>query len=177
MRRISLALFLLLAMGAAMFSEAKAQRAVQFFESLKHTKGQFYGQPFILLAWERQIIRDVYGTLKDDGTRQYKYVYVEIPKKNGKSELAAGAALYQLFADSERNGEVYGCAADKEQASLVFDVAVDMIDQAPALSKRARLNLSTKKVIRPGDPGPIYKVMAAEAYTKHGLNLSRLYIR
>jgi len=154
-----------------MFSEAKADRAVKFFECLKHTKGQFSGQPFILLDWERQLIRDVYGTLKDDGTRQYKYVYVEIPKKNGKSELAAGAALYQLFADGEKNGEVYGCAADKEQASLVFDVAVDMVDQVPALKKRARLNLSTKKITDRVSKSS-YKVMSAEAYTKHGLNLS-----
>jgi phage terminase large subunit-like protein len=158
-------------MLVAMFSEAKAQRAVQFFESLKHTKGQFYGQPFILLDWERQIIRDVYGTLKDDGTRQYKYVYIEIPKKNGKSEIAAGAALYQLFADGEKNGEVYGCAADREQASLVFDVAVNMIDQVPALNKRARLNLSTHKITDRISKS-VYKVMSAEAYTKHGLNLS-----
>ena len=48
-----------------MFSEVKANRAVKFFESLKHTKGQFSGQPFILLDWERKIIRDVYGTLKE----------------------------------------------------------------------------------------------------------------
>ena len=107
-----------------MFSEAHANRAVRFFESLKHTKGQFSGQPFTLLPWERQIIRDVYGTLKADGTRQYKFIYVEIPKKNGKSELAAGAALYQLFADGEKSGEIYGCAADRDQAGLVFNVAV-----------------------------------------------------
>jgi phage terminase large subunit-like protein len=154
-----------------MFSEAKANRAVKFFESLKHTKGQFYGQPFILLDWERTIIRDVYGTLKDDGTRQYKFAYIEVPKKNGKSELAAGAALYQLFADKENNGEIYGCAADKEQASLVFDVAVDMVDQVPTLKKRARFNLSTKKITDRVSKS-VYKVMSAEAYTKHGLNLS-----
>ena len=68
-----------------MFSEARATRAVKFFESLKHTKGKFFGQPFTLLPWERQIVRDVYGTLKDDGTRQYKYAYIEVPKKNGKA--------------------------------------------------------------------------------------------
>lgn len=159
----------------AMFSEAKAQRAVKFFESLKHTKGQFYGQPFLLLDWERQIIRDVYGTLKDDGMRQIKYVYVEIPKKNGKSELAAGFALYQLYADGEKHGEVYGCAADKDQASLVFDVAVDMVEQVPTLKKRSRENLSTKK-ITDRRSGSFYKVMSAEAYTKHGLNLSACVI-
>lgn len=118
-----------------MFDEARAQRAVRFYESLKHTKGQFYGQPFILLPWEQQIVRDVYGMVNGNGLRQYKYIYIEVPKKQGKTEIAAGAALYHMYADRETNGEVYGCAADREQASLVFDVAVDMIDQIPALKK------------------------------------------
>lgn len=156
---------------APMFSERHAARAEKFFESLKHTKGQFSGKPFSLLPWERQIIRDVYGTLRADGTRQYKYVYVEVPKKNGKSELAAGAALFQLFADFEKNGEVYSCAADRQQAALVFDVAADMIRQSPTLAKRSRITDSMKK-ITDRVSGSEYKVVSAEAYTKHGLNLS-----
>lgn len=164
-------IIILLVGQVGMFSEAHADRAVKFFESLKHTKGEFHGQPFLLLPWERQIIRDVYGTLREDGTRQYKYVYIEIPKKNGKSELAAGAALYQLFADHEMNGEVYGCAADRFQASIVFDVAVDMINQVPALKKHARITESSKKIVDK-ITGSFYKVVSAEAYTKHGLNVS-----
>lgn len=173
MRRATLyqIIFLILVGVLAMFSDARADRAVRFFEQLRHTKGQFAGKPFTLLDWERQIIRDVYGTLKPDGTRQYKYVYVEIPKKNGKSELAAGAALYQLFADGEQNGEVYGCAADRSQASIVFDVAADMVRQVPTLAKRAKITDSSKKITDKSS-GSMYKVVSAEAYTKHGLNLS-----
>jgi len=168
---IMLVMLILCTGGALMFSEAHADRAVRFFESLKHTKGKFHGQPFTLLPWERKIIRDVYGTLKEDGTRQYKTVYLEVPKKNGKSEIAAGAALYHTFADGEMNGEIYGCAADRSQASLVYNVAKDMILQAPALMKRARITESRKEIedIRSGS---IYKVESAEAYTKHGLNVS-----
>ncbi len=158
-----------------MHDDKRANRAINFFELLRHTKGRFYGQPFILLPWQRQIIRDVYGTVREDGSRQYRYVYLEIPKKQGKSELAAGAGLYHLYADGERNGEVYGCAADKSQASLVFDVAVDMIDQIPALQKRTKLQLSTKK-ITDRKSGSFYKVVSAEAYTKHGLNVSACII-
>jgi len=154
-----------------MFSEAHAQRAITFFESLKHTKGKFYGQPFKLLDWERQIVRDVYGTVDERGLRIIKYVYIEIPKKNGKSELAAAAGLYHTFADREKNGEVYGCAADRSQASIVFDVAVDMIDQVPALKKRTKLQLSKKRLVDKVT-GTFYQVLSAEAYTKHGLNLS-----
>jgi len=173
MKRIILGLliFAIIAGGLAMFSEAHANRAERFFESLKHTDGQFNGKPFLLLPWERQIIRDVYGTLNQDGTRQYKFIYIEIPKKNGKSELAAGAALYHLFADGEKAGKIYSCAADREQASLVFDVAAGMIEQAPALAKRAKVVNSMHKIIDKTS-GSIYKAESAEAYTKHGLNLS-----
>lgn len=157
--------------GVAMFSQAHADRAVSFFQNLRHTKGQFYGKPFVLLPWEDQIIRDVYGTLKEDGTRQYKTIYIEIPKKNGKSELVAGSALYHTFADGEMNGEIYGCAADREQASLVYDVAVDMISQSPVLLKRARIT-DSRKEIKDAKSGSVYKVVSSEAYTKHGLNVS-----
>lgn len=157
--------------GGIMFSQAHADRAVAFFGNLKHTKGQYHGKPFVLLPWEEQIIRDVYGTLKEDGTRQYKYIYIEIPKKNGKSELVAGSALFHTFADGEMNGEIYGCAADRDQASLIYDVACDMIEQSPVLSKRARIT-DSKKEIKDRKSGSIYKVVSAEAYTKHGLNVS-----
>jgi phage terminase large subunit-like protein len=154
-----------------MFDEKKADLAVRFFQNLKHTKSPFHGQPFMLLDWELSIVRDIYGTVNDRGLRSYRTAWIEIPKKNGKSELGAGFALKQLFADGEKFGEVYGCAADKEQATLVFDVAVEMIDQVPALKKRAKLNLSTK-LITDKVTGTFYKVVSSEAYTKHGLNIS-----
>lgn len=171
MRRVFFLLITLLVLVAGMFSQVRADRAVRFYEMLKHTKGQFYGKPFNLLPWQRQIVSDVYGTVREGGRRQFKYVYIEIPKKNGKSELAAAAALYHTFADGEMNGEIYGCAADREQAALVFDVAVDMIDQSPALKKRAKVVGSMHKIIDRVS-GSVYKAESAEAYTKHGLNLS-----
>lgn len=167
----ALLLFLTAFMVVAMFDEARADRAVRFYEMLRHTDGQFYNQPFTLLPWERQIIRDVYGTVKEDGTRQYKKVYLEIPKKNGKSELAAGAALYHLFADGEMKGEIYGCAADKKQAKIVYKVAKDMIDLVPALKKRARVTDSLK-LIEDRVSGSVYEVLSAEAFTKHGFKTS-----
>jgi phage terminase large subunit-like protein len=164
-------LLLIICVVGAMFSEARAQRAVMFYESLKHTKGKFGGEPFVLLPWQKSIVRDVYGSVNDKGLRTIKTVYLEIPKKNGKSELAAGAGLFHTFADGERNGEVYGCAADRSQASIVFDVAVDMIDQLPALKKRTKLQLSHKRLIDRVS-GSFYQVLSAEAFTKHGLNVS-----
>ncbi len=173
MKKFLLAILIILVLlsGSVMFNEARAQRAISFFEHLKHTKGKFAGQPFTLLPWERKIIWDVYGMLKEDGTRQYKYVYIEIPKKNGKSELGAGAALYHTFADGEISGEVYSCAADKKQAGIIYKVANEMIGWAPALAKRAKINDSFQ-TIKDRKTGTSYVVLSAEAYTKHGLNLS-----
>ena len=153
-----------------MFDEAKAQRAVEFIRCLKHTKGRWRGQAFDLLPWQETIIRDVFGTVKEDGFRQYNTAYVEIPKKNGKSELAAGVALYMTCGDNEWGAEVYGCASDRQQASIVFDVAVDMVEQCPALKKRIKAVMSVKRLVyKPTNS--FYQVLSAEAYTKHGLNV------
>lgn len=158
-----------------MYDQDKADWAVEFFSSLKHTKGKYHGQPFNLLPWEEKIIQDVYGTVKEDGTRQYKYVYVEIPKKNGKSELGAAAAVYSLYGDGEMGGEVYSCAGNREQASIVFDVAKEMVMQSPALLKRSRITGSdtgSTKAIYDLKSNSKYKVISAEAFSKHGYNVS-----
>ena len=80
-----------------MFDEAKADHAVNFINCLKHTKGRWRGVPFELLPWQDEIIRTLYGTVKENGYRQYNTCYCEIPKKNGKSELAAAIALYMTW--------------------------------------------------------------------------------
>ena len=152
------------------FDESCAQRAVDFIQMLKHTKGVWHGQPFKLLPWQEKIIRDLFGTMKPNGYRQYNYAYIEIPKKQGKSELAAAVALYLLAGDGEWGAEVYGCAADRQQASIVFDVAVDMVEQCPALKKRIRPLLSQKRLIYL-PTNSFYQVLSAESYTKHGLNV------
>lgn len=153
-----------------MYDKTEADRAITFIENLKHTKGKWHGVYFKLLPWQEQIIRDVFGTVKPNGYRQYNTAYVEIPKKNGKSELAAAVALYLTCGDNEWGAEVYGCAADRQQAAIVFDVAVDMVDQCPALKKRIKLVLSQKRMIYM-PTNSFYQVLSAEAYTKHGLNV------
>ena len=152
------------------FDERKAKHAVNFINNLKHTKGQWRGVPFDLLPWQDKIINDIFGTVKENGYRQYNTAYIEIPKKNGKSELAAAVALYLTCGDGEWGAEVYGCAADRQQASIVFDVAVEMVDQCPALKKRIKPIMSVKRLVyKPTNS--FYQVLSAEAYTKHGLNV------
>ena len=155
------------------YDEAKADRAVMFIENLRHTKGKWAGQPFLLLPWQEQIVRDIFGIVNEDGTRQFKTAYVEIGKKNGKSELAAAIALYLLYADNEPSAEVYGAAADRQQASIVFDVANQMVRMSPALMKRSKLMTATKRIVNYTNTG-FYQVLSAEVGTKHGLNVSGL---
>jgi hypothetical protein len=85
------------------YDEYAANVVVTFIEQLKHTKGEFYKKPFILIDWQEQIIRDIFGILKPDGYRQFTTAYIEVPKKCGKSELAAAVALYMLCADGEQS--------------------------------------------------------------------------
>ena len=109
------------------YDKGKADRAVTFIQNLCHTKGKWAGTPFTLLPWQEQIVRDIFGIVKENGKRQFLTAYVEIPKKQGKSELAAAVALYLLYADNEQSAEVYGAACDRNQASIVFDVAKQMV--------------------------------------------------
>jgi len=153
-----------------MLSIAKADAAEKFVNMLKHTKGQWHGVNFDLLDWQRGPVREIFGTLKADGYRQYNTAYLEVPKKNGKSELGAAIALLMTCGDGEQAAEVYGCASERAQASIVFDVAVDMVDQCPALKKRIKPVLSMKRLVYLPTKS-FYQVCSAEAYSKHGLNV------
>lgn len=153
------------------YDKAKADRAVAFIQALKHTKGKWAGKPFMLMPWQEQIVRDLFGIVKKDGYRQFHTGYVEIPKKNGKSELAAAIALLLLYGDGEAGAEVYGAAADRQQASIVFDVARQMVNQSHALNRRAKINVSSKRI---STLDGFYQVLSAETNTKHGLNVSGL---
>jgi phage terminase large subunit-like protein len=151
------------------FSQKRADDAINFIEHLKHTKGRWSGKYFKLLPWQKKIISDIFGTLREDGTRRYRIVYIEIPKKNGKSELCAAIALYCLLRDNEQGAEVYGAACDKNQAAIVFDVAAQMVNQSPALSKRLKVRDSVKRIIMP-ESHSYYRVLSADVKNKHGFN-------
>lgn len=156
--------------AGSVYTKSAADAAVNFIGCLRHTKGEWYGQSFELIDWQEQIIRDLFGTLKPNGYRQFNTAYIEIPKKQGKSELAAAVALLLTCGDYEHGGEVYGCASDRQQASIVFDVAVEMVEQCPALKQRIKPILSQKRLVyKPLNS--FYQVLSAEAYTKHGLNV------
>ena len=176
---------------AYVFDREAGQFVCDFVERLPTTDT---GRPFRLYDWQREALMEFYGTMDvpESGTaaveqerlRRYWYLYLEIPKKNGKSELAAALALYHLFADGELNAEVYVCAADKENASIVFNAAVFMSTSAPWTAKmiaqgelkliESRKRIEYRKRVKTGNGGykwitvGILQVLSAEAYSKHG---------
>ncbi len=154
----------------SVYDQVKADYAVNFIQCLCHTKGIWSGKPFLLLDWQEQIIRDLFGVVKPDGYRQFNTAYIEIPKKNGKSELAAAIALLLTCGDFEERAEVYGCAADRQQASIVFEVAADMVHMCPALNRRVKILRATKRIVFL-PTNSFYQVLSAEAYSKHGFNI------
>jgi len=147
------------------------ERAVRFVNALRHGKGQWAGQPFNLRPWQERIVRDIFGTLRPDGLRQYRTAWIEVPRKNGKTHLAAALALYLLVGDNEPGAEIIGAAADRDQASLVFDVAANMVRGSKYLRGRLKVIPSTKRIVDPRT-GSVYKAIAADVAGSHGFNAS-----
>jgi phage terminase large subunit-like protein len=148
----------------------RAQRAIAIINNLTHTKGPFAQQAFNLRPWQRQILTRLFKT-GPDGRRQYRTCLLMLPRKNGKSELAAALAIYFLIFDGEQGAEVYSAAADKDQAALVFNVAAAMIRNDPELEAQVEIIDSQKRIVHRAS-GSFYRAISAEAYSKHGFNAS-----
>lgn len=156
------------------WDEEKASRIIDFAKRyIKHVKGKFGGQEFEFSPWQEKILRTFFGWIRiSDDCRRFRTLYIEVPRKNGKSFIASIIALYMLFADHEHGAEVYSAATDEKQARIVFRSAVAMLNKAPALKKRCEI---TKKMVekKPFDDS-FYTPLSAEAYTKDGLNASAI---
>jgi hypothetical protein len=160
------------------FCTPRADKAQKFFEEiLVHTKGRYARQRFVPAKWQRdEIIRPIFGTVRwsvehEEYVRVYLIVWVELARKNGKTELLAGIMLYLLVADGEESAEIYGCARDRDQASLAFDVAMRMVQLSPILSRRLTVRAHLKRIIDPRT-NSFYQVIAADAAGALGSNPS-----
>jgi len=149
---------------------AKADRAVRFINTLKHSTGQWAGKPFILMDWQEELIRRFYGTLNPDGTRQYRTVWLEVPRKNGKTELGAGGfALPLLYLDDELGAQIYSAANDREQAGLLFQAAAPMVEQNHTLNSLSKVYSPQKRIVYYRNRS-FYVAISADRYNKDGLN-------
>ena len=126
--------------GKYVFDEAKASRPIAFIEKFcRHSKGEWAGKPVTLELFQKAFIQALFGFLDaQTGLRRYREAFFLVGRKNGKSTLLAGLALYMLIADGEGGAEVYSTATKYAQARLLFDECHNMIKQSPALSKHIR---------------------------------------
>ena len=140
---------------------------------LTHTKGTMGGQPLILDRWQmRDIIRPLLDTRLPDKRRQYRKCFTLVPRKNGKTTLAAAIALYFLFADDEPGAEIISAAADSDQAAIAFDIAKKMVQSSSQLSAKCKVYRRYIEANR----GATYKVIAADAAGNLGQNTSTLIL-
>lgn len=154
------------------FDVAAAERVFRFFERvLRHSKGEWGGQAFTLLEWQkRDLLGPLFGWRRADGLRRFRRAHIEIPKKNGKSTLGAGVGLYMLEGDGEPGAEVYSAATKKEQASIVHGEAINMVKASPLLSRRLKINNTTKTIVNEATYSK-YSVLASDAGGSEGLNI------
>ncbi len=123
----------------------------------------------MLLPWEEKIVRDVFGTMREDGTRQYRTVYIEIPKKNGKTEFAGGIGNLLTFGDGEYGAEVYAGANKKDQAAICWNAAAEMVRQAPHLKARAKVSKHRYRV-SVASSNSFFQAIGADSSSSDGLN-------
>lgn len=153
------------------FDAAAADAACDFFPRYcRHTEGAWAGKPFELAAWQRdRLIRPVFGWKRADGTRLIRTVYLEVAKKNGKTELCAGLAPLLLLGDGEFGGQGFAGAVDEDQAKIVFHKAGAMVGMSAELGKH--LEVFKTSVYCP-ELMASFKPMSARPGSKHGFSPS-----
>lgn len=150
------------------FDPVAGERPVQFIEKFcRHHQGEWAGKPFLLEDWQKELVRCAFGWLRADGTRRFRVVYVEVPRKNGKSELAGGLGLYLTVADGEAGAQVYSSATKKDQATIVWSAAAAMVKASPELKRFVRAYRSNLHVERTGSK---FEPLGADSNTLDGLN-------
>jgi len=150
--------------------ESASARAVRLINLLTHTSGPFARLPFALRPWQQRIIRKLFST-RADGLRIYRTCLLMLPRKNGKTELAAAIGIYCLLFDGEIGGEIYCAAADREQAAKVFFAMVAMIRHDPELEAQVEIIESKLRIVHRAS-GSFCRAISAEAYTAHSFNAS-----
>lgn len=153
------------------FDEAKANRICKFIELLPHIKGQWAGKPITLEPWQIFILTTVFGWVNENGFRRFKMVYTEVPRKNAKSTLSSGVALYLLAADGEGGAEVYSAATTRDQAKIVWEDAKRMADRCKGLQAKFGVTSTAHSVLVPNTASSFKALSRDQGGNLDGLNI------
>jgi phage terminase large subunit-like protein len=151
------------------FDDKAANKAIGFIEKFcTHTKGDLAGEPLLLEPFQKKIVGDLFGWKnKKTNLRQYKVALIQLPRKNGKTTLAAGIICYCLFSLKERGNELYAAAGDRGQANIIFSIVSQMVLQNEHLSQRA--NVFRSSIVNESK-GNYFQAISSDSKTKHGFS-------
>lgn len=152
------------------FDRDAAAHAIYHIQLFRHSKGEWGGRTIVLSDWQIFIVGCIFGWKRLDGTRRFREIYIEIARKNGKSTLLAAICLYMLFFDREPGAEVYAAATKEDQAKIIFDEAVNMVQQLPRNWKIRRHTEIVKKCISVQSTMSRMRPLGADSHTLDGLN-------
>jgi phage terminase large subunit-like protein len=157
------------------FDQRKADRVIRFIQTFCiHSKGQWAGQPFQLMEWQkRDILEPLFGWVDPEGRRRYRTAAIFTPKKQGKSTLLSALALYFLFADGEPGAEVYSAAADRFQAGIIARECFALAKSSPFLSKNLEVVESRNTIIH-RQSFSRYSVLSGDNFRAEGINASAI---
>jgi phage terminase large subunit-like protein len=150
------------------FDAELGNRVVKFIEGYcKHHKGEWAGQPLLLADFQRDILRQIFGWVRADGTRRFRTAYIELARKNGKSTVAGGIGLYLTLADGEQGAEIYSSATKKDQAAILWKDAAAMVKSSADLKRYIKVlksNMMCEAMNSKFEP------LGADSNTLDGLN-------
>lgn len=152
------------------FDREAAIHALDFFGFLTHSKGEWAGQPFVLEPWQQFLLWVLFGWKRADGLRRYRVAYIEVPRKNGKTQLVAAIGLYLMVADGEPGAEVYSAATKRDQAKLSWGEAARMVKASRPLARMVREWRSTNTLTVEATNSK-FVPLGADADTMDGLNI------
>lgn len=154
------------------FDAAKVERVLKFFLLLQQLIGRWAGCEFRLFDWQvKYLVAPVFGIVTADGRRVIRTVWFEIPRKNGKSTLCSGLALYLLLADREVGAEVYAAAGSRTQAGIVFRAARNMAHSSKAIRERLTKKGIQRALLEHPITGSIFRALSSNGDLQHGLNV------
>lgn len=153
------------------FSTDRAAHVCRFIELLPHIKGEWAGKLIVLEPWQIFLLTTIFGWIDSDGYRRYKTAYVEVPRKNAKSTLASGIALYMLTADGEGGPEVYSAATTRDQARIVWQDAKRMVDKSPGLRDRFGIQTAALSIFSEADASVFKPLSRDQGGNLDGLNV------
>ena len=151
------------------FEIARAEEVCFFIEDLPHIRGRWRTKNLVLEPWQYFILTTVFGWVDENGNRRFRQVYVEVPRKNGKSSLLAGVGLYMLAADGEQGAECYSLATKREQALAVWTVARFMALRQPAMCKTHGVEVRARSILADGGAS-FFQALSSDENGLDGLN-------